>query len=303
METKRRKKIALQKPPDRTAEPTTTAYYHGTRPLAAVCIAVDGFRLLPTPLRHWGYGAIGNGIYVTALLETAAYFAHGYVLKVRMATGSRILRLDGQYDLRVIQYLSREFGKELLTPHFDRAIPNNKHLTRTELIHLANYFWEKDRGFAAWRTHEEQGPMRRYLMKHQVDGVGCTESDMGVVVFNPSQLRIDGVFQLPPSTTDVAVSSLPDCLTPLDPARLAVEAAESLCAAIEEAACLRKTLEQGSLGADRSEVRQNRNMLAGYLQEIPRWQNCLRAFCKRCQLPITNDAIASALALDGPAVS
>jgi len=285
----------MQKPRDRTTEPPATTYYHGTRALAAVCISVDGFRLLPTNLRHWGYGAIGNGIYVTTLLDTAAYFAYDYVLKVRMAPGTRILRLDGQYDRSVIQYLGREFGKELFTPNFDRAIPKNKHLTRTELICLANYFWEKGRGFAAWNGPEEQGPMRRYLMKHQYDGVGCTESDMGVVVFNPSQLLIEGVFQLPSSTSGVAESYSTKCLTAIDPMRLAMAAAESLCTSIKDAASLRETLDRGSPDQDRSEVQYNRDMLAGYLHELPRWQNCLRAFCKCHHLPITQRAIASAL--------
>ncbi|MCW3054205.1 MAG: hypothetical protein JWN14_3375 [Chthonomonadales bacterium] len=285
----------MQKPRDRATEPPATTYYHGTRALAAVCISIDGFRLLPTNLRIYGYGAIGNGIYVTTLLETAAYFAYEYMVKVRMAPGTRILRLDGQYDRSVIQYLGREFGKELFSPHFDRAIPKNKHLTRTELIHLANYFWEKGRGFAAWHGPEEQGPMRRYLMKHQYDGVGCTESDMGVVVFNPSQLLIEGVFQVPPSTRGVAASYLADCLTEVDPTRLAMEAAARLCAAIKDAADTRATLDRGSPGEDRSYVQYNRDTLAGYLHELPRWQNCLRAFCKRHHLPLTQGAIASAL--------
>jgi hypothetical protein len=56
--------------------PATQVFYHGTSALAALCISIDGFRLLSERLRHWAEGALGNGIYVTASLETAAFFAN-----------------------------------------------------------------------------------------------------------------------------------------------------------------------------------------------------------------------------------
>jgi hypothetical protein len=278
-----------------TTEPSTIPYFHGTRALAAVCISVDGFRLLPTDMRHWGYGAIGNGIYVTTLLETAAFFARDYVVRVGMAPGTRILRLDGQYDPSVIHYLSREFGKELFSPNFDRAIPNNKHLSRTELIHLANYFWEKGNGFAAWKGPEEQGPMRRYLMKHKYDGVGCIESDLGVVVFNPSRLLVEGVFQLARPARGAAEPYGADCLVALDPRKLATEAAETIKVGIKDASAVRDILARGAAGEPLSEVQFLRAKSAAYHHEIPRWQNCLRTFCKRHDISVTRHAIASAL--------
>ena len=278
-----------------TAEPSPISYFHGTGALAAVCISIDGFRLLPTTLRRWGYGAIGNGIYVTTLLETASYFADQYVLRVRMAPGARILRLDGQYDRSVLDYLGREFGKELFSPHFDRAIPNNKHLTRTELIHLANYFWDKGKGLAAWTGPEEQGPMRRSLKKHQYDGVGCVTSDMGVVVFNPSHLVADGVFQLTRPAGGTTATQSADCLKAIDPLRLGTAAAEGLSAARANASDLRATLEQRRPGDTASWLRLKRDEAEGYSHEIPRWQNCLRAFCTTHHLPMTGNPIAFAL--------
>lgn len=278
-----------------SAEPSGDFYYHGTKALAAVCISIDGFRLLPTNLRRWGYGAIGNGIYVTQVLNTASYFADSYVFRVRMRPGARILRLDGQYDRSVIQYLSREFGKEVLSPHFDRAIPKNKHLTRTELIHLANYLWKKEKGFAAWSSAEEQGPMRRYLMQHKYDGMGCLDSDLGVVVFNPSTLQIEELFRLNPPAGGYSDPHTLDCLSALDPAPLAVEAAASLVAAAREVDELRKTLESGAPESYRGERQYLRDQFAGYCAELPRWRSCLRTFCERHAIPLTRSAIASAL--------
>lgn len=278
-----------------TAEPAVNFYYHGTKALGAVCISIDGFRLLPTTLRRWGYGAIGNGIYVTGLLDIASFFAEAYIFRVRMRPGSRILRLDGQYDQSVIDYLRREFGKEVLSHHFDRAIPKNKHLTRTELIQLANYLWEKEKGFTAWGSAEEQGPMRRYLMKHQYDGVGCLDSHMGVVVFNPSTLQTDGLFQLHPPAGGDSDSHTLDCLKPLDPMRLAVEAAESLVVAIKGTVGLQEEWERGEPEGYRGERQELRTRLAGYSAEIPRWRACLRTFCERHHISLTEPTLASAL--------
>ncbi len=104
-------KMAAAGPEDRLKQPL----FHGTSALAAVCISVDGFRLLNNILRRFGNGSLGNGIYVTASLEQAAWYSRGYIFEVRLAPGTRILWLDGHYDPRVIDSLRREFGKELLT--------------------------------------------------------------------------------------------------------------------------------------------------------------------------------------------
>ena len=278
-----------------TPESATIPYYHGTRALAAVCISIDGFRLLPATLRQWVDGALGSGIYVTTALDTALYFAHHYVFQVRMSPGTRILRMDGQYDQSVIHYLGREFGKELFSPSFDRAIPSNKHLTRTELIHLANYFWARGQGLAAWTGPEEQAPMRRCLRKHKYDGVGCVESDLGVVVFNPSRLLVENVVQCNRPARGAATEHSADRLTEIDPLRMATEAAETLCAAREAVVELRETLERGEPGETPAWIRLQQDQAAAYLQEIPRWQSCLRAFCTKHGIPQTGHAIASAL--------
>ena len=295
----------------RAVSPPTMTYYHGTSALAAVCISVNGFRLLPTSLRKWGAGALGGGIYITSLLATAAFFAEScgqrdnqdsrcYVLRVRMSPGTRIMRLEGHYDLRVIDYLGREFGREIFSPHFDRAIPVNKHLSRTELIHLMNYLWVrgedgKRRGIASWSGLEGQGPLRRYLMKHKYDGMGCVETDIGVVVFNPSTLLADGVFELDRTAGAGSDHLNADCLVSSDPWYLATKAAESICIAVRGVPAMRGSIACDESGGRISLARLDRQELEANLDHIPRWQACLRVFCNQNAVPITSHAIAAAL--------
>jgi hypothetical protein len=290
----------------------TQVFYHGTSALAAICIWADGFRLLSNNLRNWSNGALGNGIYVTAALDTASFFSSvagssrlrdpQYVLQVRMRPGARILRLNGQFDPGTIDYLKREFGKELLTPKFDRAIPANKHLTRVELIHLANYLWdrgEKGGGLAAWAGREDFGALRRTLVRSKYDGVGCTESDIGVVVFNPSRLVNDGVFQLADDTAAASgtISQMESGVRLIEPGwrELANMAAKELLATIKEIPRLRDSLATNEAGNFRDMAKWDREQLAAYQSEVPRRQTCLRRFCEQQGVSTTDSRIAPAL--------
>ena len=291
----------------------TNLFYHGTSPLAAICIAMDGFRLLDNNLRRWSGGALGDGIYITADLSTASFFAEIgarsprktatlYVIRTRLSAGTRILRLDGSYDRKVIDYLGREFGRELFTPKFDRAIPSNKHLTAVELINLANYLWErgaKHGGIAAWSGHEDQGPLRRYLAKHKFDGMGCTESDIGVVVFNPSKLVHDGTFLLagaagPEDSVSIEREYLPELVKP-DWRRLANSAAKDLLDTIKEIPRIRESLAANEAARKPDMAKWDREQLAAYLAEVPRRQACLRKYCEQHGVSTIDSRIAPAL--------
>lgn len=288
-------------------------FYHGTSALAAMCISVDGFRLLSEQLRQWGEGALGNGIYVTAALETANYFAsasslnhHKYILRVRLAPGTRILRLDGNYDQNVINYLVREFGRELLGPKFDRAIPANKHLRRVELINLANYLWQrgqadKPRGIGAWAGLESLGPLRRTLIHNKYDGLGCTESDIGVAVFNPSRLLAEGVYRVA-NNVDWETGQDPQslersALIDVDSRRLANSAAQQISHSIKALSELRAGIAASIARNDTSFARYECAELECLLGEIPRQQACLRLYCARNRIAMDGPAIASALAV------
>ena len=114
-------------------------YFHGTWAGYVYSIMTRGFEL-----GHEGSGNLrGRGVYIAQKVGSAALWtcSESIIIRCRLQPGTRILWMDGEYDQRVINSLRREFGEELLElgPHFHKAIPHNKQLTRQELFHLTNY--------------------------------------------------------------------------------------------------------------------------------------------------------------------
>jgi hypothetical protein len=252
-------------------------FFHGTSALPAVCIAIDGFRLLDEALRRFGRGCLGGGTYLTAAPKTAVWFSmeEGYVLRIRLAPGTRILRLDGHFDQKVIDSLRREFGAAVLSPNFDRALPQNKKLRRVELVNLLNYLWGKE--LLGWFTGEHR-QVRRYLAKSGYHGMGNTESDIGVVIFNPSRLVLDSVLRR---------SSPPPELTEAEPGELLAQAAREFCAQLRWVPM--DGPQEDSL--DPSVI----DGVNALLRELPRWQRCLQRFAERHHLSVDQPDIRSAL--------
>lgn len=119
-------------------------YYHGTWVGYGHAIMTRGFEL-----GHEGRGnLLGRGVYIRQTLASAALWTpSNFIITCTLEPGTRILWVEESYDLRVIKYLEREFGRQLieLGPHFYRAIPHNKHLTQTELIHRCSYILHRAR--------------------------------------------------------------------------------------------------------------------------------------------------------------
>jgi hypothetical protein len=260
-------------------------FYHGTAALPAVCVTVDGFRLLDRMLRAWDCGCIGSGIYLTAAPRTARWFSSeaGYLLCVRLKPGTRILRLDGGYDQAVLESLRREFGTGILSAEFDRAIPRNKKLRRVEFINLFNYLWGKGL-FGSFSDEHRQ--TRRYLARSQYHGMGNLESDVGVVVFNPSQLILERV---------VNWSLDQRSLIEADPNQLFVKAARDLCNSIRLARKNVQSLTEAVEPLTEKELRWETEKTNALLDELPRWQQCLLRFAARHQLSTTLSEIRQAV--------
>jgi hypothetical protein len=274
-------------------------FLHGTSPLAAVCILIDGFRLLPIVLRPWYLGLLGHGVYITASLWQAAWFSRGYIFRVHLAPGTRILRLDGQYDPRVIDSLRREFGKDVLGAAFDKAIPSNKHLRRVEVINLLNYHWAHYDLDAKQRVQPlvaEFGMFRRYLTRCHYAGLGCLESDAGVVVFNPSRLLADSLLELSDwdaiHWSKALEATIRQRLSEADFTRLALAAAQELVGAVQRISLARQRVAKPEheelVDVDRDELR-------ALVAEVPRWQVCLRRFCERHGIAAKERVRATAL--------
>ncbi len=172
--------------------------FHGTSPLEAIGIELEGFRLAPVADRFWGRGALGDGIYLTRSITWAREFMRdfagtgGVVIRVALAPDTRLLWLDGTFDSRRIESLRREFGAAILRPDFHKALPRNKHLKTRELIDLLNFLHarnEREGGGSRlyWqRGWSGLGAVRAQLRLAKYAGFGCASSDIGIVVFNPA---------------------------------------------------------------------------------------------------------------------
>ena len=155
-------------------------YYHGTSPSSAICISIEGFRLLDERVRNWD-GLLGIGIYVTRNLGQSLWFGeisnlqHPYVLLVELAPGTKIARLDDSPEPRMLDSLRREFGHEILGPDFVRAIPKNKHLQPRELFALMGHLAAKDQLYELKTLRH----VRRWLQRLGYHGFGHTQKRLG----------------------------------------------------------------------------------------------------------------------------
>jgi hypothetical protein len=175
--------------PDKLAE---NEYYHGTAAYSAIQILYEGFRLKKNYCDSGKYGTFKQGIYLTKSLNVADLYSHGYIFKCQIKQGTSILWLNDDYDKNIIKYLGKEFSKSILTGPISKAIPHNKNLTKKELIHLLNYRFckvnhKKRRDFQ--KRMKIASSFRQQLNLHKYDGVGETQEEAGLVIFNPSFVK------------------------------------------------------------------------------------------------------------------
>jgi hypothetical protein len=183
---------------------TDKIYYHGTETRRAYAIMTQGFKV--GEIMHGRL--LGRGLYITQRLESARFWAHNIVFRCRLAAGTRILWIHEEYDRKVLRFLRREFGRELLSsgPDFHRAIPANKHLTTGELIALCNYLFaqrrkardkfiwprKEKRAQAYYALWEDLSALHAQVRQQGYDALGNrTYADWDsdeILVFNPSQV-------------------------------------------------------------------------------------------------------------------
>jgi hypothetical protein len=202
-------------------------FLHGTSDVCAYGIAAEGFRAFPE-LRPY----LGSGVYLTRSLETAKFYGL-VILEVALAPGTRIVDLTPPADPAVIDYLRREFGKEVLDRPLRRVLPANKQLRRHELVELLRYRW-KLWDAVLGRSNPHSRPRYRHrhaalvegiqaLRRYGIEAAGDPEGEMGLVVVVPSRARpiaVHAKFHLP----GFAAPSLP--LGPIENVLDAPNAAE-----------------------------------------------------------------------------
>lgn len=176
-------------------------FYHATDPSNIESIISDGFRL-PT---YWDEndrrfytveGCLGVGVYISKDWQTALWFGRA-LLRVQLVSGTRILGVADEPDMKVINSLNREFGKELLSPDMTlhKIIPSNKHLKLNELIELTKYHYhrtwgqvatKKRKGFHGISLTQCWSMLRRY----KYDGFGHATSDVGIMLLSPEKIEV-----------------------------------------------------------------------------------------------------------------
>ena len=168
----------------------TTDLYHGTSKRSASAILRKGFNLRR---QVWGRGW-GNGVYLSGTAKFATTWGP-VLLRCQMKSGTRILWHDS-YEVKVINYLKKEFKYDISKPDFWKHLPANKQLTKNELINLWRYLTEKcyqhpNRFKKGTYEHLAKNYSRIYqqLRLHQFQGVGNRDVQWPeVLVFNPSQV-------------------------------------------------------------------------------------------------------------------
>jgi len=186
-------------------------YFHGTTPRRARLIRREGFRIGPIMLPgddepyYLGYGNIGYGTYISENWRVAVWFGYS-LLRIRLEPGTRLLTMPSEPDGKILKYLKREFGKDILnTDRLDRVLPNNKRLTLKEHVavlgyhyrEVGRYFWSPDRDLneKKWTSkrkhvlamHNIGSDLRRF----GIHGYGDPQGFNGIVVFEPSRLVLD----------------------------------------------------------------------------------------------------------------
>lgn len=194
--------------PQTTANLRSHLFYHGTSRKAAASIVAGGFRVLDRSM----WRALGQGVYMTANAGTALYFGP-VVLQVELRRGARILDASAPWDRRVVAFLQREFGREILAKPPRMVLPANKRLTLGETVALLRYHYGKGHFWNStdyWKnmikTDALFREMRSLLLRHGFHGFGNPDDLNGIVVFAADCIRaVDVVIDLPEAEYDSEV--------------------------------------------------------------------------------------------------
>lgn len=205
-------------------------FYHGTGKLAAEKIQQNGFAdretLTDEDFKEGFYGPylyggnLGNGIYLSQSRETAEWFGP-YVFQCSLLNGTRLLDTSMKPDLKVVSYLRKEFGHNILKAEPFKALPKNKKLTQKELIELTRYNYSKcwseswaqkpvDNSWTKKRDDSFKALEKCYsaLKRYGFDGYGNPQDDNGVVIYAVDKI-VEVKLILTPESTDLKFTRTP----------------------------------------------------------------------------------------------
>ena len=191
-------------------------FYHATSLDSAESIARHGFRVWFQDNeigRYASGGNLGTGLYITCNWRIALWFG-SVLLCVSIRPGTRLLNSALPPDGKIVDYLQREFGREVLKKAPWEAIPKNKKLTLRELITLFRYHyrhtWEKEYGqdcdgLSNWPMRRELHSkllkkFKNLLVRDGFDGYGNPSDDNGIVIFAEDRLALREIVAEIPSS-------------------------------------------------------------------------------------------------------
>jgi hypothetical protein len=182
--------------------PAGQYFYHGTAPENVARIWQVGFRIkiyVEEDGSRWPTGGcLDTGVYITKNWQMALCFGRA-LLRVELRRGTRILDLSPKPDEKVLNTLRKEFGARLLAMDapIRKLIPANKHLTVHELVELTRYHYHR-----TWEQHKHHGVAFdncvRMLRKYKFDGYGHPENDIGILILDPSRVRLKQLIAVVP---------------------------------------------------------------------------------------------------------
>ena len=168
-----------------------TYLYHGT------AYTNDFYSIIKYGFKRIGVRTyLGRGIYLTksidraysyAMCNSPDYILWGAVVSVRLKKSTRILDISAPPDKSTLNYLKKEFGKDIINPfRFHLCIPRNKHLTKKEIIALCRYFHhQQEDDTPAYDRALGKSRMPQYLHRYQYDGYGDANGPAGVSILKP----------------------------------------------------------------------------------------------------------------------
>ena len=180
-------------------------FYHGTSLEAAESIAQGGFCVWFEDdefSRYASGGNLGTGLYISCNWRIALWFGPT-LLRVEILHGTKLLNSALSPDSKIVDYLQREFGREILRKPPWNVLPRNKKLKLRELVSLFRYHychtWEKeysrDRcGLSRWPRRREfhsrlLDDFRKILIRYGFHGYGNPEDDNGIGVLPKTGLN------------------------------------------------------------------------------------------------------------------
>ena len=133
-------------------------FYHGTSLEATEAIAREGFQIWVEDNEIGRYargGNLGTGIYLSCNWRMSLWFG-STLLRVGVRPGTKLLNTAIPPDDKTIDYLQREFGRDILRKPAWKILPKNKKLKLGELVNLFRYhygeYWEKNNPLSRKRT-------------------------------------------------------------------------------------------------------------------------------------------------------